>query len=556
MVLTEQVSVLREYENLSPFEIKDTLIALANESAKKSATVLLNAGRGNPNWTATTPRQAFFLLGHWAIQECSRSLDLPGIGGMPERHGIAQRFDTFLAEHRNEPGAKFLADAVHMAIERFGFDPDSFVYELADSAIGDNYPVPERFLEHAEQVCHEYLKWALCGDRAPSGKFDLFAVEGGTAAICYVFKSLMENRILRKGDTIALATPIFTPYLEIPRLNDYHLKVINVVADRRFHFSDEELAKLEDPAVKMFFIVNPGNPAAFAVGREVMESVVRLVKTKRPDLLFLTDDVYATFVPHFRSLLAELPHNTIGVYSYSKFFGCTGWRLGVIAVHENHVIDDLIAKLPDKERDALNRRYGTLMPDPRKLKFIDRIVADSRDVALNHTAGLSSPQQLMMTLFSLFALLESGATYQKQCMKIVRDRLQATLRGLNVDMTFGEEFTAYYGIVDLEYWLRNNVGDDVVRFIKENYHPLDIVYRLAADHSIVLLNGSGFDAPDWSVRISFANLPADAYENIGRALRAVARSYVEAYRFATSNGRHDGHKRGKRLTKNSEEMTK
>ena len=29
--------------------------------------------------------------------------------------------------------------------------------------------------------------------------------------------------------------------------------------------------------------------------------------------------------------------------------------------------------------------------------MIDRIVADSRDVALNHTAGLSLPQQVMMT---------------------------------------------------------------------------------------------------------------------------------------------------------------
>jgi aspartate 4-decarboxylase len=85
--------------------------------------------------------------------------------------------------------------------------------------------------------------------------------------------------------------------------------------------------------------------------------------------------------------------------------------------------------------------------------------------------------------------------------------------------------------------LQKPADSNVVRFIKENYHPLDIVYRLAPDHSIVLLNGGGFEAPDWSVRISFANLPADAYENIGRALRAVARSYVEAYRFATSNGR-------------------
>jgi aspartate 4-decarboxylase len=69
--------------------------------------------------------------------------------------------------------------------------------------------------------------------------------------------------------------------------------------------------------------------------------------------------------------------------------------------------------------------------------------------------------------------------------------------------------------------------------MKEHYHPLDPVYRLAVDHGIVLLNGSGFEAPDWSLRISFANLDDDVYDDIGRAIRAVAYSYAEAHRFAT-----------------------
>ena len=61
--------------------------------------------------------------------------------------------------------------------------------------------------------------------------------------------------------------------------------------------------------------------------------------------------------------------------------------------------------------------------------------------------------------------------------------------------------------------------------MKANVHPLDIVFRLAEDHGIVLLNGSGFAAPDWSVRISFANLDDHVYDDIGRAVRAIARGY-------------------------------
>ena len=149
-----------------------------------------------------------------------------------------------------------------------------------------------------------------------------------------------------------------------------------------------------------------------------MKKIVDLVKKKRPDLILLTDDVYGTFVPNFRSLMAELPYNTIGVYSYSKYFGCTGWRLGVIAIHEKNILDDMIAKLPAKELEALDKRYISITLEPRKLKMIDRIVADSRDVALNHTAGLSLPQQVMMTMFSMSELMDTEKVYQKACMEI------------------------------------------------------------------------------------------------------------------------------------------
>ena len=110
---------------------------------------------------------------------------------------------------------------VAFAVKTFGFEPDAFVHELVDSIIGDNYPVPDRMLVHNERITHEYLMWAMCGDPQPAGKFDLYAVEGGTAAMCYIFKTLKANRLLNPGDTIALATPIFTPYIEMTHLEDY-----------------------------------------------------------------------------------------------------------------------------------------------------------------------------------------------------------------------------------------------------------------------------------------------------------------------------------------------
>src|SRR5580698_8769680 len=429
------IMTLKKFEALSPFEIKDELINLAKANSKRTQTAFLNAGRGNPNWVATTPREGFFLMGQFAITESKRVMDLPaGVGGMPEAKGIAGRFEAWLAKHGDMPGADFLSKMLPFAVKKFGFDPDAFVHELVDSIIGDNYPVPDRMLVHNEKIVHEYLMWAMCGDPRPAGKFDIYAVEGGTAAMCYIFKSLKANRLLHPGDTIALGTPIFTPYTEMTHLEDYDLKVVQIKApqESRFQFTDDEIRKLEDPKIKAFFVVNPGNPSGMAIDRATLGKITNLVKTKRPDLMLLTDDVYGTFVNDFRSLLGELPHNTIGVYSYSKYVGATGWRLGVIAVHEDNIFDKMIEKLPDADLRARDKRYGTLVLEPRKIKFIDRIVADSRDVALNHTAGLSLPQQVMMSMFSLFEMMDQGKEYQKACMEIVHHRFRVAVEGLGL----------------------------------------------------------------------------------------------------------------------------
>jgi aspartate 4-decarboxylase len=531
------VMELRNFESLSPFEIKDELIKLAKKTSRTTQSAFLNAGRGNPNWIATTPREGYFLLGQFAITESKRVMEHPaGIGGMPQLQGIASRLQAWLAKHSDLPGASFLKEMVSFTVKKFGFEPDAFVHELVDSIIGDNYPVPDRMLIHNERIAHEYLMWAMCGNPRPAGKFDLYAVEGGTAAMCYIFKSLKANRLLRPGDTIALGTPIFTPYIEMTHLEDYDLRVVNIRApqENRFQFTDEELNKLEDPLIKAFFVVNPGNPTGVALSKETIAKLANLVRTKRPDLMLLTDDVYGTFVTDFRSLLGELPQNTIGVYSYSKYFGATGWRLGVIAIHEENIFDKKIAKLPDADLKALDKRYGALTLEPRKIKFIDRIVADSRDVALNHTAGLSLPQQVMMSLFSLAEMMDEAKLYQKACMEIVHRRAKATIEGLGIQLSPNPHYDAYYGLIDFEFFARKNIGDEAVDYLKKNVHPLDLAFRLAEDHGIVLLNGGGFEAPNWSLRVSLANLDDEVYEEIGRGVRSIARGYRHAFEASKS----------------------
>ena len=228
-------------------------------------------------------------------------------------------------------------------------------------------------------------------------------------------------------------------------------------------------------------------------------------------------------------MIAELPYNTIGVYSFSKYFGVTGWRLGTIALHEDNVFDKLLKEIPEKYKEDLKSRYGHLSTTPDNIKFIDRIVADSRQVALNHTAGLSTPQQVQMAFFCAFALLDKENNYKKLTMDICHRRQKLFYDSLGIKLIDDPLDAAYYSEFNLLAWAKNNYGEDFAKYLEENYKPVQVLYRLAEESSIVLLSGSGFQGPEWSVRISLANLNDEAYMEIGSALRKICQDFIDAF---------------------------
>lgn len=533
----ERKEMIENYTSLSPFELKDKLVSLAEDTQKKRVRAMLNAGRGNPNWTAATPRQAFFTLGQFAVEETQRTWQDGDLAGMPMKRGIADRFEAYAEAHKEAPGMDLLRNTIDYGITTLEFDPDRWVYELVDGIIGDNYPVPDRMLVHSERVVSEYMAQEMCDNNPPEGKYDIFAVEGGTAAMCYVFDSLLANHLLKKGDKIALMVPIFTPYLEIPHLSRYHFETVEVFASdfqdghHTWQYPESELDKIADPSVKAVFLVNPSNPASVAINQESIEYIKKIVKEKNPNLMIITDDVYGTFVDNFRSLMAELPYNTIGVYSYSKYFGVTGWRLGAIALHEQNVFDKLISELPLEHKEDLISRYSPMTMEPEKLTFIDRIVADSRQVALNHTAGLSTPQQVQMTIFSAFALLDTANVYKEQTKEICRRRKQLLFQNLGGWSIHDDIYSSsYYTKIDLMVWGEKKYGRDFTRYLRDTYYPSDFLFRLAEKRSVILLNGDGFNGSPWSIRISLANLKDENYVEIGKAINGLFEEYAEDWR--------------------------
>ena len=69
----------------------------------------------------------------------------------------------------------------------------------------------------------------------------------------------------------------------------------------------------------------------------------------------------------------------------------------------------------------MRARYQAASDDVEAMPFIQRLLADSRLVALHNIAGLATPDQVQMTLFELAYLMPEGAHY----VEGARAKLQA-----------------------------------------------------------------------------------------------------------------------------------
>lgn len=494
-------------------------------AARASGRPVLDGGRGQPNWTVTAPRAGFFRLGAFAVAAATDVSALtdpdPYWGAAPEAGGIAKRLAAAL-DGDPSPGARFLEAAVQWARDELGFDDDAWVGELVRGVLGAGYPQPNRILRHVERVLEAYLVDMTGAEPGPPGRFRVFATEGGAAAMAYIFRTLQENRLIRRGDRIAIATPVFTPYLEIPQLADFGFDVVPV---RSAHyaghrFDEHALEVLRAPSVKAFFVVNPGNPDSRAMRAERLAQLRDLVLRDRPDLLIIADTAYATFVDGFRSTLAELPRNVILVHSFSKNFGATGNRLGFVAVADDTVADELLAAQGEADREAARHRYGCMTSEATSLPFITRMVADSREVALHNITGLATPDQVQMALFALSHLMPAGALHRAAVRAELSARHRALLVPLGVDPPGGAD-AQYYALVDLARVVTARHGAAAMTALARRTDPGEVPLLLARDHGVVVMPGAGFGGVGWDVRICLAALAIPELAAVGTAIAAV-----------------------------------
>lgn len=529
-----------KYKKLSPFELKNTLIFLAKTNSPGDDYInFLNAGRGNPNFFNNFVRKCYSKLQSACLDVVNPLETVPGVSTMEDLavYPLPNKGNFKSLILKNLRGATkrekdFITSYLSylQSLEK-NTNKNKIVYDVILSMMGCFYPSPPQIQPHLNSISKMFMYDLIFNNKKTDEKredYEYFATEGAAAGILYVFNTLHINGLLKHGDTIAVITPIFSPYLEMPLLKRYKLKILNLVGSPEDEWSlpDSELNKLKDKTIKGLFMVNPANPSAFSLPKRNIDKIGEIVNSVRKDLIILSDNVYAPFVKQYNSLLDSCPRNTIEVYSLSKFFGTTGWRLGIVMIRKENRLNDLIQKLSMSKKKELEKRYSITSVTPDKLTIMQRLVYDSRQVAEAHVGGVSTPQQAMMAMMFYYVLQDKTGDYKDYILKLLKYRNELLYSELNTNITMNDRSTNYYTLLNVPQIAENLFGKEARKKI-ETTDFIHFLFNLAKKYKTVLLPGIGFGAPDFYLRVSLANLATSDYKKISKNIKSCIKDFIK-----------------------------
>ena len=188
-------------------------------------------------------------------------------------------------------------------------------------------------------------------------------------------------------------------------------------------------------------------------------------------------------------------------------------------VAKGNRITKMIQNLPKKQKAALALRYDTATIHPEKLTFMERLVTDSRQVAMAHVGGLSTPQQVLIGLFLYYFLHDRSHRYRTEIRQELKKRILTLYSELKTSADITPEATNYYTLLNIPQITENLYGKEAREHLVSNYEYLEFLFHLASVYHIVLLPGSGFGAEPWRVRVSLANLTNADYKMISAGIK-------------------------------------
>ena len=164
---------------------------------------------------------------------------------------------------------------------------------------------------------------------------------GGVGAISSAVRALVDE-----GDNVLIPDPGWPNYEMAVTCAGAVPHRYQLDPTRGFLPVTSNLASIITPRTKAIIINSPSNPLGTVFSEDLVKELVEFAR--RRDLFIISDEVYEKIIfegKHSSALSFDTDGRVIGVFSFSKTYAMTGWRVGYVVADES--IATQIAKVQE-----------------------------------------------------------------------------------------------------------------------------------------------------------------------------------------------------------------
>ena len=213
-------------------------------------------------------------------------------------------------------------DAIHLEIGQPNFATPTHISQAAGEAAVNGFTgyTPNAGIpELREELANKLNRF----NGIPAGPENVVVTTGGSGAL---FTSLLT--LCDPGDAILLSDPTWPNYGMMAALQGLQVRHYTLRPEEGWLPNPDEIERQITPNCRVLLLVSPSNPTGTMIGEDLMRELLDVAR--RHDLWVISDEVYdaITFGQPAYSAYHVDPERVISVFSFSKTYAMTGWRVG------------------------------------------------------------------------------------------------------------------------------------------------------------------------------------------------------------------------------------
>lgn len=239
--------------------------------------------------------------------------------------------------------------AIRLEVGEPGFPTPPHVVDAANQAALDGFTryTPSRGIGDLREAASEKIKRINALDIGADG---ILVTAGAINGLLVTLAALLAS-----GDGLLIPNPGWPNYRNMAAILGLNVVSYDLPPDGGFQPDPASIEELlaSHPSLKAMIVNTPSNPTGSVLGASTIDDILDVCR--RNDVFLISDEVYdeiifdATHVSPASRAESEL---CVSVYSLSKTYAMTGWRVGYVAASTS-LIDDL-AKVQETWNSCVN----------------------------------------------------------------------------------------------------------------------------------------------------------------------------------------------------------